>query len=87
MPHSKFFKSDFDAEKANLVYSSSRLRRRPQNEDNFKNKDNLKNEDDHKNEDNLKNEDHLKNEADLKIEAYLKNWPIPQKHSPPLPSP
>ena len=36
-------------------------------------------------EDDLKKEDDLKNKADLKIEDNLKNWPIPQKHSP-LPS-
>ena len=56
-------------------------------EDNLKNEENHKNEDDLKNEDNLKNEDDLKNEADLKIEDDLNNWPIPQKHSPPLSSP
>ena len=39
-------------------------------------------EEDLKNEDNLKNEDDLKIEAGLKIEDDLKNWPVPQKHSP-----
>ena len=41
--------------KANLVYSLSRLRLQPQNEDDFKIEDDLKNEDDLKDEDNLKN--------------------------------
>ena len=31
----------------------------------------------------LKKEGKLKTEADLKIEDNLKNWPLPQKHSPP----
>ena len=69
----------------------SRLKRWPQNEENFKNEDDFKNEDNLKNEavlkneDNLKKEDNIKNEADLKIEDNLKNWPIPQKHPPPSP--
>ena len=46
--------------KANLVYSSSRLRGRPQNEDNLKNKYGPKDKDNLKNEDNLKDEDALK---------------------------
>ena len=45
-----------------MVYSLSRLRRQPQNEDDLKNEDHHKNEDDLKNEDNLKDEDNLKNE-------------------------
>ena len=60
------FKSDIDIEKSNLIYSLSRLRRRPQNEDDLKNEDNLKNEDD------LKNKDDLKNEANLKYDDNLK---------------
>ena len=40
-------------QKANLVYSLSRLRSRPQIEDDLKNEDNLKNDDNLKNEDNL----------------------------------
>ena len=49
------------AYKVSFVYSSSRLRRRPQNEYDLKIEDNLKNEGDLKNEDELKNEDNLKN--------------------------
>ena len=41
------------AYKVNFVYSSSRLRWRPQNEDDLKNEDNQKNEDDLKNENDL----------------------------------
>ena len=52
--------------KANLVYSSSRLRRRPQNEDELKIEGVLKNEDDLKNGGDLKNEDDLKNKDNLK---------------------
>ena len=48
-----------------------------------KNEDDPKNEDELKNEDDPKNEDNPKNEADLEIEDDLKNWPIPQKNSPP----
>ena len=55
------------------MYSSSRLRRRPQNEDDLKIEDNLNNEDDLKNEDNLKNEEPLKNEYDLKKWRCPKN--------------
>ena len=33
----------------------------------------------------MHHEDDLKNDDDLKIEDDLKNWPIPQKYSPPLP--
>ena len=51
-----------------MVYSLSRLRRRPQNEDDLKNEDNLKNGDYLKNEDNLKFGDYLKNEDNLKNE-------------------
>ena len=40
--------------KANLVYLSKRLRRRPQSEDDLKYEDALKNEDDLENEDNFK---------------------------------
>ena len=47
--------------KANLVYSSSRLRRRPQNADSLKTEDNLKNDENLKNEDDLMNEDNLEN--------------------------
>ena len=56
------FKSDFEAVKSNLVYSSSRMRWQPQNEDDVKIVDDLKNEDDLENEDDLKDEDKLKNE-------------------------
>ena len=59
--------------KANLVYSISRLRRQPQNEDVLKKEDDLKDEDKLKNEDNLKNKVNLKNEDGLKKEDYLKN--------------
>ena len=52
--------------KANLIYSLSRLRRRPQNEYELKYEDDLKNEDHLKNEDGLKNEDDLKNEDNLR---------------------
>ena len=44
------FNSNFDAVKANLVYSLNRLRRRPQIKDNLNNDDDLKNEDDPKND-------------------------------------
>ena len=53
---------------APLVYSFSKLRRQPQNENVLKNKYDLKNEDNIKNEDNLKNEDDQKNEDNLKKE-------------------
>ena len=46
--------------KANLIYSLSRLRRRPRIEDNLKN------------EDDLKNDDNLRNEDDLKIKTASK---------------
>ena len=59
---------------SNLVYSSSILRRWPQNEDDLKIKDDLKSEEGLKNEDDLKIEDNLKNEDDLKIEDNLKKW-------------
>ena len=61
-------------EKANLVYSSSRLRWQPQNEDD------LKNEGDHKNEDGIKNEDDLKNENDLKNKENLQKIICPTPH-------
>ena len=47
------FKSDFDAVKTYLVYSWSRLRWQPQNEDVLKIEDDLKNRDNLKIEDNL----------------------------------
>ena len=53
------------------------------NQEDLKNEGDLRNEDHLKNEDDLKNEEDLKNEVDLKIEDNFKNWPIPQKHSPP----
>ena len=46
----------------------SRLRRRPQIEDDLKNYDNLKNED------SLKNKDNLKNKDDLKIKDDPVTW-------------
>ena len=53
-------------EKANLIYSLSRLRGLPQNEYGLKNEDDPKNEEDLRNEDDLKNENDFKNEDDLK---------------------
>ena len=50
-----------------MVYSSGRLRRQPQNENDLKNEDDLKNADD------LKNEDDLENKDDFKIEDNLNN--------------
>ena len=87
MPHSDFlawlrtatlkifylrcFKSDIAAVKSKFVYSLSRLRRRPQNEDDLKKEDDLRNEDNLNNEDDLKNEDNLKNLDNLKKENGL----------------
>ena len=50
-----------------MIYSSSRLRRQPQIEDDLKN------------EDDPKNEDYIKNDDDLKNEHNLENWPFPPK--------
>ena len=61
-----------------MVYSLSRSRWQPQNEndlnieDNLKNKDDLKDKDDLKNKVDLKNEDNLKKEDDIKNENDLK---------------
>ena len=57
--------------KANLVFSSSRLRRRPQHEDDLKNDDDLKNEGDLLNEDNLKKYENLQNEDNLNKKTIL----------------
>ena len=57
----------------NLVYSSSRLRKRPQNKDQLKIEVNLKNQNNLKNETDIKNDDDLKNEHNLKNKEHLKN--------------
>ena len=62
-----------------MIYSLSRLRKQPQNDDDLKNEDDLENEDEHRNKDNLKNDDEsrstddLWNEDDLKNEQNFKN--------------
>ena len=59
-----------------MVYSTSRFRRRPQNEDDLKIEDNLKNKDNLKNEDNIKNEDDL-DEVDLNMKKTYIHTPCP----------
>ena len=86
MPHSKILSQVFQVgfrcgKKKSLVYSTSRLRRRPLNEDNLKDEDELKNED------NLKKEDDIKNEDDLKLKTTLKICPPIEIFFAPLPSP
>ena len=60
LTYSNYIQYFWEEKPLNPIYSLSRLRRQPHNEDDLKIENDLKKEDDLKNEDNLKKEDNQK---------------------------